>query len=282
MRTWLLSGVPRSGTSLCCRLAGSLPGTVALSEPIAPAAFDAARCPAAACEVIRAFADAARAAILANGRAPSVQVDGRLADARVADARGADGLRRPVGGVGEIAAAGSLDPDFALLVKHNALFAALLEPLAAAFPVLALVRNPVAALASWATVDLPVNRGRAPMAERFDPDLARALDAAPVVLWRRVALLEWFFARFAAHVPAERILRYEDIVAGGGAPLFRALGVPDAPAEPLGDRNANPLYGPAGTDAALALLLSGNGAWRRFYEPADLKAAADAIRAGRR
>ena len=267
MRTWLLSGVPRSGTSLCCRLAGGLPGTVALSEPIAPAAFDAARCPAAACEVIRAFADAARAAILANGRAPSVQVDG---------------LRRPVGGVGEIAATGSLEPDFALLVKHNALFAALLEPLAAAFPVLALVRNPVAALASWATVDLPVNRGRAPMAERFDTGLARALDAAPVVLWRRVALLEWFFARFAAHVPAERILRYEDVVAGGGAPLFRALGVPDAPAEPLGDRNANPLYGPAGTDAALALLLSGNGAWRRFYEPADLKAAADAIRAGRR
>ena len=26
MRTWLLTGVPRSGTSLCCRLAGCLPG----------------------------------------------------------------------------------------------------------------------------------------------------------------------------------------------------------------------------------------------------------------
>ena len=33
-RTWLLSGVPRSGTSLCCRLAGALPDTVTLSEPI--------------------------------------------------------------------------------------------------------------------------------------------------------------------------------------------------------------------------------------------------------
>ena len=33
-RTWLLSGVPRSGTSLCCRLAGDLPDVVALSEPI--------------------------------------------------------------------------------------------------------------------------------------------------------------------------------------------------------------------------------------------------------
>ena len=274
MRTWLLTGVPRAGTSLCCRLAGGLPRTVALSEPIPPRAFDAARCPAAACGVIRAFADAVRAGLLADGRAPSVQVDGRLADGRVADVPGPDGLRAPVGGPGEIAAGGRLDPDFTLLVNHNALFAALLEPLAAAFPVLALVRNPVAVLASWATVDLPARRGRAPMAERFDADLARALDAAPVVLWRRAVLVEWFFARFAAHVPAERILRYEDVVAGGGRPLFRALGVPDAPPEPLGNRNANVLYGAAGTDAALALLLSGNGAWREFYAPADLMAAA--------
>ena len=282
MRTWLLAGVPRSGTSLCCRLAGHLPGTVALSEPIPPRAFAAARCPEAACEVVGAFADAARAGLLADGRAPSVQVDGRLADGRVAEVPGPDGLRAPVGGLGEIAAGGDLEADFTLLVKHNALFAALLPGLGRRFPIVALVRNPVAVLASWATVDLPARRGRAPMAERFDADLARNLDAAPVVLWRRVALVEWFFARFAAHVPPERILRYEDVVAGGGLPLFRALGVPGAPPEPLGDRNANVLYGAAGTDAALAVLLSGDGAWRRFYAPADLETAAGAIRAGSR
>lgn len=60
----------------------------------------------------------------------------------------------------------------------------------------------------------------------------------------------------------------------------RALGVPDAPAEPLGSRNANVLYGAA--DAALAALLAGGGAWRGFYDAADLAAAAEAIRAGRR
>ena len=32
-RTLLLGGIPRSGTSLCCRLAGEVPDTVALSEP---------------------------------------------------------------------------------------------------------------------------------------------------------------------------------------------------------------------------------------------------------
>ena len=38
-QTWLLSGIPRSGTSLCCRLAGELTDTVALSEPIRRKAF---------------------------------------------------------------------------------------------------------------------------------------------------------------------------------------------------------------------------------------------------
>ena len=280
MRTWLLSGVPRSGTSLCCRLAGGLSGVAALSEPIPPRAFDAARTRGAACDVVDAFADTARVGLLANGRAPSLQVDGRLDDARVADVAGADGLRRPVGALGEIAAGRDLPAEFTLLVKHNALFAALLPELGRRYPVLALVRNPVAVLASWATVDLPVARGRIPMGERFDADLARRLEVAPDILRRRVAVLDWFFARFAAHVPRGRILRYEDVVAGGGRPLFHALGIPGAPAEPLGSRNANVLYG--GAAAALAALLAGDGAWRGFYAAADLEAAADAIGAGRR
>ena len=55
------------------------------------------------------------------------------------------------------------------------------------------------------------------MAERFDSDLGRAPDAAAVVPWRRVALVEWFFERFGAHVPQDRIPRDEDIVADAPA-----------------------------------------------------------------
>ena len=58
-----------------------------------------------------------------------LQVDGRLDDARVADVAGADGPRRPVGALGDIAAGKDLPAEFTLLVKHNALFAALLPEL---------------------------------------------------------------------------------------------------------------------------------------------------------
>ena len=71
-RTWLLSGVPRSGTSLCCRLAGDLPDTVALSEPIRRKAFGGMDTPHGACARIGDFAEQARGRILAERRGSAV------------------------------------------------------------------------------------------------------------------------------------------------------------------------------------------------------------------
>ena len=276
MRTWLLSGVPRSGTSLCCRLAGGLAGVVALNEPIG-AELDGVAGQAEAVERIDRFLLEVRIRALVEGVAPSLQVDGRLDDAVVERVAGANGLR-PRRATGGQIATGPVDAHFLLLVKHNALFAALLPELGARFRLLALVRNPVAVLASWATVDLPVARGRIPAGERFDPGLARRLDTQRGTLARRVAVLDWFFARYREHVPAHRILRYEDVAASGGGVLFRALGLRgDRVAEPLADRNANPAYGAAHRADVRAALDACGGAWGDFYAPAELDAAAAAL-----
>ena len=262
--TWLLCGVPRSGSSLCCRLAGGAPDTVALSEPIDPRAFESMRDRQDACARIREFATTARAGLLAEGRARSVQVNGRLNDDRVCEPKSAQGLRQPRGGPGEVRFDKSLSDDFILLMKHNALFAALLGPLADDFPVLGLVRNPVAVLASWQTVALPVRLGRIPMGERFDPSLARALDDEPDTLRRQVRALNWFFAHFCEDLPSKRVFRYEDLVASGGLSLFRRLGV--APrSEPLESRNANALYDAATIDLILAAVRASEGAWSAWY-----------------
>ena len=279
-RTWLLCGVPRSGSSLCCRLAGGAPDTVALSEPIEPRAFDSTSGPADACASIRAFAATTRETLLAEGRAPSVQVNGRLDDDRVSEAPSREGLRRPRGGPGEIRLDKPLSDDFLLLIKHNALFAALLGPLAGTFPTLGLVRNPVAVLASWQTVDLPVRQGRVPMGERFDPLLARTLDDEPDTLRRQVRVLDWFFARFRDHLPPERVLRYEDLVASGGLSLFRRLDITARP-ELLESRNANVLYDAATVNRILAAVQAAGGAWSAWYARWDCEQAAAAIRAAR-
>ena len=279
-RTWLLCGVPRSGSSLCCRLAGGAPDTVALSEPIEPRTFAGVAGPADACARIGTFAAATREELLATGRAASVQVEGRLDDDRVSATPNAAGLRAPRGAPGAIRVDKPLSADFLLLIKHNALFAALLDRLAADFPTLGLVRNPVAVLASWQTVDLPVRQGRVPMGERFDPELAGALDAEADTLRRQVRVLDWFFARFRDCLTPDLVLRYEDVIASGGVALFRRLGA-DAGPEPLENRNANAVYAPAGMDAILAAVRETQGAWSDWYTASDCERAAADVAAHR-
>ena len=280
-RTWLLSGVPRSGTSLCCRLAGDLPDTVALSEPIRRKAFGGMDTPHGACARIGDFAEQARGRILAERRASSVQVDGRLDDNRSASRHTDAGLRRLRSEWGEIAIDKPLSARFTLLIKHNALFAALLPRLTETFSCLALVRNPLSVLASWQTVDLPVHRGRIPAGEELDRELHRALEQEPEVLGRQLIVLDWFFGQFDAHLDPENVIRYEDVVESGGLALFRRLGHADARPAALKSRNDSTLYDDVMIDTLLAALLESGGRWTRFYSAGDCERVSDGIRHGR-
>ena len=280
-RTWLLSGIPRSGTSLCCRLVGELTDTVALSEPMRRQTFTGVDSPDEACVRIEDFVRRARTGIPAEGRAPSVQVDGRLDDDRVSGWGRAEGLRRTQGGQGEILVDKPLSSAFVLLIKHNALFAALLPSLAMSTAFLALVRNPLAVLASWQTVDLPINRGRIPAGEQYDLELQRDLDGEGDVLRRQIIVLNWFFDRFRTHLEPQSILRYEDIVASGGRTLFDRLGRGDAPVVPLENRNGNRAYASTEIGRLLNTLVRESGAWTEFYTVTDCERVANMIRSMR-
>ena len=146
--------------------------------------------------------------------------------------------------------------------------------------VLAVVRNPLALLASWQTVDLPIHRGRIPGGEQIDRELRHALEQEAEVLRRQVVVLNWFFAKFQAHVPPQNVIRYEDLVASGGLALFRPLGHARARPVALENRNGNALYGKAAIDTLLEALLESGGMWTRFYRPADCTAVADRLRQG--
>lgn len=265
-RELILTGVPRGGTTLCCHLLNQASDTVALFEPIPVDALPVGA--SAAIAYLRDYFARTRARLLTDGTADSFRdADGRIPDNPARDRPGA-----PRGWQvehGTVRFDQPLAPDFLLAIKHNASFAALLPALAEAFPVLAVVRHPLAVLASWNSLALPVSDGRAPAAERQDPALAAALAAAGDRPARQLVLLDWFFRRYRDALPDTRVLRYEDLVAGGGAPLYAAAGVsPRAPTAPLTERNANPAY--RGLD--LAGLAAGvqarpEAAWWHWYAP---------------
>ena len=279
-RTWLLSGIPRSGTSLCCRLADELPNFVALSEPIGRDVSGAASDARVGCEVILRSANRIRSQALAEGRVPTVNVDGRLDDNSDAPAISDSGLRKLRGERGDVPVANDLTAEFTLLIKHNALFAALLQPLTAKFPCLAIIRNPLAVLASWQTVDLPVARGRLPAGEQFDGGLRADVNAEPHVLRRQVIILNWFFEQYRRHLSDARIIRYEQLVSSGGLVLYRALGHARPPVAGLRNRNASALYHKRDVNLLLSALLDAGGAWLHFYDRSDCTDLGSKIRNG--
>lgn len=267
-----LTGVPRSGTTLCCRLLGQAPDAVALFEPM-PVQELPVSDRGAALDQVEAFFARCRRSLMEERRAPSQQIAGAVPDNPFGARRDAQGARTRESQLGEIHVDKPLGEGFTLVVKHNAAFAALLPGLAVRMPTVAVVRNPLATLASWNSVSLPVSRGRLPAGERLDPVLAGRLASLEDTTERQLAILDWFFDRFSTHLPPERVVRYEQVVASGGQALGDACGLAISASE-LAPRNASRLYDGARAQRMAERLLEQGGAWRRFYSDAQVLALA--------
>ena len=132
----VLTGLPRSGTTLTCHLLNKLPDTVALHEPITYGRFDPED-EEAILDGIEQFYRRMRRMIRTQGVAVSKNVGGIITNRR----------------------------DLVLVTKQPAMFSALLPSLVDRFPYYTIVRNPLFVLASWNSVVLNVHDGRSPGAE---------------------------------------------------------------------------------------------------------------------
>lgn len=273
-RNLVLTGIPRAGTTLACQLLGSCADTVALAEPM-PVADLPTGDPAAAVAAIDRFFAACRESALSRGRAPSRQRGGRVPDNFFVDTPQS---RYWDAAVAEIAVPQPLSTGFTLAIKHNATFLALLPELARSHAVIGIVRNPLALLAAWQTVDLPVGAGRLPMAERLDRALAAQLGSESNTQMRQSIVLDWCFRRLRDHLPRERILRYEDIIDSGGSTLISTAGLTGA-SVPLTNRNADRRHRVADIRQLQDHLQAKPDAWRAFYSDAEIIAAANRLSA---
>ncbi|MBI2311658.1 MAG: hypothetical protein HYU77_04050 [Betaproteobacteria bacterium] len=266
----ILTGLPRSGTTLTCHLLNRLPGAVALHEPMNLEQLVGLD-PARRMDHIAAFFSAQRASLLAHGTAAGKSVGGRSIHNSFADQASPQGLRQTIIDTFSVTVDKPLAPDFLLAIKHPNAFTALLEPLAARFRCFAVIRNPLSVLGSWNSTAVPVREGRAPFAEAFDRKLAERLAAEPDRLARQLILVSWYFEKYRTLLPDSHILRYEDIVASGG----RALAPVTAGAldlhEDLQSKNRSALYDGKLIREVADRLLGGDGAWRDFYSPQQVE-----------
>jgi len=270
----LISGTPRSGTTLSCHLLNKVDDTVALHEPMRGKEWAGLSHDEIAKSVV-AFCAEQRRSLHDRGRATSRNVDG-IVPQDPHGSREEDANRKSRAPLGEIVVDKALSPDFTLVVKHNAGFTAILDALVKKFRVYAVLRNPLAALASWNTIDFPPGRGRSPAAERVDHGLRDALDSLENTLDRQLLLLDWFYSRWHRYIPAENFIRYEDVIETKGAALSLIQPAAASLSEPLESRNLSGRYGSETVQRIGLRLLESDGAYWRSYTRESVEAVLDA------
>lgn len=267
----VLTGVPRSGTTLTCHLLNKLPDTVALHEPMAYGRIADPEDREGVLDGIEQFFERMRHTIRTEKVAYSKEMERQITDSAYDVSSETELRRRAIGNPrgpgkkGAVRIEKDLGDRFFLVIKHPAMFSALLPDLVKRFPCYATVRNPLSILASWNSINRHTRRGHAPAAELYDEKLRRALGAIEDRNERQLYLLSWFFQRYRSTLPDEHIIRYEKIVTSGG----KALSVINADAKRLDEllpsRNLNPIYDRESMRSLGQRLLDSEGAYWDFY-----------------
>lgn len=263
----ILTGLPRSGTTLTCHLLNKLPNSVALHEPLVPldlASYERSDL----VEVILEYFSAQRNQILQTGTAVSKSFGGQVPDNPMAGFDPITGKRIRVLDGRLVQIDKQLTSDFCLAIKQPAFFTAILRDLVSAnsFNCFAIIRNPLAVLLSWNSVEMPVSRGRVPAAEAFAPELKQQLDLIPDLYDRQVFLLNWFFQQYLTYLPTKQILFYEATIQTAGRSLAVINPLASELTEALYSKNNNSLYNAQLKQALLEKLLNKTeGAFWNFY-----------------
>ena len=278
-RNVLITGIPRSGTTLVCSLLNKVPDIVALHEPMDVWEFSECPDPAALAEKISSYCSEARRSLRENGFAISKHVGGEIRDNAAGDE--IDGTRSRRTEHGKIQIDKSLTENFTLAIKHPLAFTALLEPLSQHFECFAVVRNPLATLASWNSLDwLKVKKGHAPIAEKLDQELARSLASESDAIERQIQILEWSYARYHKFLRHEAVLKYEDLIATRARALAKFFPAASGLNEHLVSKNLNKHYDRAlMADLGRRLLLRDGPLWS-FYSKDDVESLLSEIISG--
>jgi hypothetical protein len=246
-----------------------LPNTVALSEPISPGRFeDYLPDQEAVCDQIELYYRRMRRRARKEGTVISKHVDGVVPDNTKGEV---GGVRRRIAEKGEIALQKELSSGFTLAIKQPGLFTAVLPVLAKRFPCYAIVRNPLAVMASVHSIQGRRKEARGPAADqRYDPDFLRHVrnfeaNDSHDRLTMRFMRFDAYFDRYQKVLPRDHILRYEDIVSSGGRALKVIVPAARDLDEPLESKNLNSLYDRNEMLRLGERLLQSEGAYWNFY-----------------
>ncbi len=275
----LITGLPRSGNTLAMSLLSSLPNTVALDEAMRQGEVNLCNTPQEIAILARRFINEQRDLARREGVVWTYQKEGKTTDNGFQGATTSSGRTRSVQ-QGWARVDTPVDESTLFLLKQPVIFAAALPSLIHDFNIFAAVRNPVAALGSWNTVDFGLKSGRAQSAEKLDPKLKDRLDKGQTRFEQQSLLIHWFFEQFSKYLPREKVVRYEDTIATGGKNLAAVLPQAAGLDRQLSSRNSKNDYDKIVLLEAGETLLRTDGAAWDYYTRQDVRDLLDEMTSG--
>ena len=267
----LITGVPRSGTTLVCYLLNLLPDTVALHEPMSFSGVLRCKTDGAMCDNIDAYFRKTRRMIRSKGVAESKHAGGVVPDNPVESQKDSSGNRELIVAKGKIAIDKAFSKNGMLALKHPAGFSAIVDALVSRFHTYAIIRNPITVLGSWNTVPFPHREGHAPTAELLNATLRDSLARIDDKDDRQLFLLSWFYRQYHRHVHAENVIRYEDVIKSRGTALSVITPKAESLDEPLENRNKRNVYDYETMKGIGKKLLDSDGDYWQFYSKANVE-----------
>ena len=263
----ILTGPPRSGTTLTCFLLNKVKDVIALNEPMNLKMFPSKM---EGLQNTHGFFHEMRTSLLDNGTAIARQVGGRIPDNifPIKATEGSD-LRKNIATKGRVQFDKELTNDFKLVIKHNAHFSFLLDQLMPHFSCYVIIRNPLATIASWNTINAPVSRGNLNVLRTLDLGLYEKMESIPNLIDRQVHLLHELITCYR-NVESSKIIRYEDMVQSRGRSLSVISENASLLNEGLENKNENSLYDESLIKEIKSKLLSFDGAYWEYYNRDDV------------
>lgn len=110
-----------------------------------------------------------------------------------------------------------------IYIKNNLLFTSCLKELKYKFNIVAIIRNPISVIGSWNSLNLPISKGNVKSGLPYSASL-RKINQIEKLLIKQIKIIDWFFYRYKDLLPSDCLIRYEDLIEEPRECLKRWLG----------------------------------------------------------
>jgi len=241
-----------------------LPNIAALHEPMYLKMFPDKR--TALINIAQTF-DEMRAMILEKGEAVSKVTNGKIPSNPFAGGR-SDRKSIVQKGVFKIDKE-IADENFKLVIKHNGHFTFMLKELMTQYPCFTTIRNPLAVIASWNSINAPVSKGNLNVLRALNSVLYNRLNAIPDLIERQVELLDHIYKELR-EIHSGHIIKYEELVTDPAQVLSAIHPEAYMLKETLENKNKNKNYTTDLIENTGRMLIDKGRYWKEFYSDKEI------------